>query len=576
MSEHTKKIKLNISGMHCASCEVLIERKFKDVLGVEKVKVNHATGKAELLCSCYPDIDALKNTVKEDGYTVRLWNEAAQEIAAPPRNTKRDYLEIGAIFLIIVAVYLILKELNLVPDIGITNRMSYGFVFLIGLVAAFSTCMAVTGGLLLAVAAKFNERYPSLSKSERFRPHLYFNIGRVISYTMLGGVVGGIGSAVTLSPRVTGIVMVVVSMVMLILGFQLLHLFPWMKRFQPRMPKFIAHRIHNLADNNKKSTPFVLGALTFFLPCGFTQALQLYVLSQGDIVKGALIMLAFSLGTLPALLSLSAISSFAKGTFHRYFLKFAGVLVVILGVFNVNNGLVLTGTNFPFFNKGTNGSAQAAVDPNVELVNGVQIVNMRVNGLNYSPYKFKVVQGVPVEWRIDGRAAQGCARVIVAPRLGITQYLSPEGITPVRFTPGATGEFPFSCSMGMTTPGAAFVVVENNGVQGSPSPIPQLSPECDPEIMNCVPAQKVSMEVSKERGFSPREFTVKKGIPVEWEIDAKIQLGGCMSTLVIPEYNTAQKIALGKTVVRFTPTKTGIIPFTCSMGAKMGQFTVIN
>ena len=253
MSEHLKKVKLNISGMHCASCEVTIERKFKTINGVEKVNVNYVTSKAELLCHQYPNIDALKASVKDDGYIVRLWNETAGmgEVPVLHCNTKRDYIEIGAIFLIIVAVYLILKQWDLVPDIGVTSRMSYGFVFLIGLVAAFSTCIAVTGGLLLAVAGKYNERYPTLTKAERFRPHIYFNIGRVVSYTVLGGVVGGIGSAITLSPHVTGVVMVAVSIVMLILGFQLLHLFPWMKRLQPRMPKFIAHRIHNLADNNK-------------------------------------------------------------------------------------------------------------------------------------------------------------------------------------------------------------------------------------------------------------------------------------------------------------------------------------
>jgi sulfite exporter TauE/SafE len=93
-----------------------------------------------------------------------------------------------------------------------------------------------------------------------------------------------------------------------------------------------------------KSTAFVLGAATFFLPCGFTQALQVYVLSQASFAAGALTMLAFALGTLPAMLSLSAIASLARGGFQKHFLRFAGAAVILLGLMNIRYGLVLTAT----------------------------------------------------------------------------------------------------------------------------------------------------------------------------------------------------------------------------------------
>jgi len=101
------------------------------------------------------------------------------------------------------------------------------------------------------------------------------------------------------------------SIVMILLGLQMLRLFPALTRLIPTMPKAISHRIHDLAERRTKAGAFVLGAVTFFLPCGFTQALQLYVLAKADFTTGALTMLAFSLGTLPALVSLSALSSFA-------------------------------------------------------------------------------------------------------------------------------------------------------------------------------------------------------------------------------------------------------------------------
>lgn len=583
MSHHQKKLRFQIHGMHCASCEVLIERNFKKVPGVEHVNVDHATGKAEVQYSTTPDIQALQDAVKEHGYAVSSWADRHRVALQFKRhNSKRDYIELGAVVLILVAAYLILRQFDLVPKLGVTDNMSYGLVFALGLVAAMSTCLAVTGGLLVAVAGKYNEQHPYLDGWQKFKPTLYFNVGRVVSYTVLGGAIGVLGSVLTISPRVNGIITVLASIVMIILGFQLLKLFPGLKRFQPKMPKFLAHKIHDATSNAHHPTaPFLLGAATFFLPCGFTQALQLYVLSKGDPVTGALIMLVFSLGTLPALMSLSAISSFAKGAFQRYFLKFSGALVIMLGVFNINNGLTLAGSSVNFSGLWQRSSTNQEVqDTNVKLVDGKQVVDMKVVGLSYSPYQFTVQQGTPVEWRIDGTQAQGCAQVVTVPKLGITKYLPPTGVTAISFTPQETGTIPFSCTMGMTTRGSAFKVVSNTGTaaggSGQPAPdsvVPALK-GCDPTIANCLPGQQVKLEVTEELGFYPNSFTVKKGQPVEVLLDAKVPLGGCMSVAVIPDYNVAQPLKLGLNTIKFTPTQAGIVEMTCSMGIPMVEFNV--
>lgn len=565
--------------MHCASCEVLIERKFKKIEGVGKVSVNHANGKADILCSKEPNIHELNNLVKPDGYHVSLWQDrhnVAQTVEH--KNTWKDYLQMGGIFLVIVSGYYILKQFNLVPSIGISEHMSYGVIFLIGLFAAISTCIAVVGGLLLAVAEKYSEIHTELTGAQKFRPHVYFNIGRVVGYTAFGAAVGVLGSVLTLSPQMNGWLIVLVSFVMLMLGFQLLHLFPWLRRFSPKMPKFISHKVHDLSDKESKGAPFVLGASTFFLPCGFTQALQLYVLASGDWKVGALTMLVFSLGTLPALVSLSAISSFAKGAFQRHFLRFAGVLVVLLAIFNIDNGLTLTGVNFASalsLNRGIV-EANTATAP---VVDGKQIVKMTVQGYTYSPNQFTVVAGVPVEWQIDGVGAAGCGQVIVMPTLGISKYLSKDGITTINFTPTQTGTIPFNCSMGMMTRGSQFTVVPNTvGIVGAKvdAQANTASTACDPTIASCPETQKLSIEVSQERGIYPRSLTAKKGIPVELNIDDKVQLGGCMSVMVIPQYNVATSIKLGQNKLNFTPTQAGTFPITCSMGLKMAEINVID
>jgi sulfite exporter TauE/SafE/copper chaperone CopZ len=493
---HFKKVKLKIHGMHCASCEVLIERKFKKISGVETVQVNHHNGKAELICSTNIDINELNGMVNGDGYSVSFEPAMPEHKRGEDnhhsvigtetyKNTKKDYFRMGGTLLIIVSAYYILKKLNILPTIAISEHMSYGVVFLIGLFAAVSTCVAVVGGLLLAVAEKLNESHPGLNGIQKFKPHIYFNTGRVVGYTGFGAAVGSLGSIITLSPQLNGYLTLLISIVMLLLGFQLLHLFPWLMRFSPKMPKFISHKIYDLSDKESKGTPFVLGAATFFLPCGFTQALQLYVLASGDWKVGALTMFVFSLGTLPALISLSAITSFTKGAFQQHLLKFAGVLVVSLAIFNVNNGLALTGSNLNLGSifKSNNNVTEIDSTPTSQIVEGKQIIDMEVVGLDYSPHQFTVMQGVPVEWRINGSRAQGCAQVIVVPKLGITKYLSPGATTVINFTPQEIGSIGFSCTMGMTTRNSAFNVIPNTTGIVSPT---KNSSTCNPEFANCI------------------------------------------------------------------------------------------
>jgi hypothetical protein len=170
-------------------------------------------------------------------------------------------------------------------------------------------------------------------------------------------------------------------------------------------------------------------------------------------------MLAFSLGTLPALFSLSALSSFAAGGFQRRFIKLAGVAVIVLGLVNIQYGLVLAGGDL------RPASAANAPDASVTAVaqstpsGAKQIAAMRVSGYDYIPNRFTVTQGVPVEWRIDGRDAAGCGRIVIAPKLGIRKYLSADGVTTITFTPQESGEYAFNCGMGMMTPGSKFTVV---------------------------------------------------------------------------------------------------------------------
>jgi sulfite exporter TauE/SafE/copper chaperone CopZ len=441
-----------IEGMHCGNCVIAVERILRALPGVTEVRASYPPGGASVTIEGEPDRAVFETALKAQGYTLTSLSEGVPT----PSGHVRGAVEVAAAFAILLGIAIALQHFQLLPRaFNVSDQMSYGLAFLIGLVASVSSCLAVTGGLLVAFAAKYNEANPYLSDRQRLIPPLYFNVGRLVSYTLLGGAIGALGASLTLSPAASGVLTLIASLLMILIGLNMIGVFPSVRRFLPTLPTRWSHRLHDAAATETKGTAFVLGAATFFFPCGFTQALQLYVLSKASFTIGALTMLAFAIGTLPALLSLSAVSSLAKGAFQKHFLRFAGAAVILLGVFNIQYGLVLTGSETARPAQAEPAAAIAEMVPGSNL----QRISMKVVDLEYAPHQFVVKQGVPVEWWIDGSQAEGCGRVLLAPQLGIRKILSDTSTTLISFTPNAVGDFAFNCGMGMMTPNSKITVL---------------------------------------------------------------------------------------------------------------------
>ena len=180
---------------------------------------------------------------------------------------------------------------------------------------------------------------------------MLFHTGRLIAFLLLGGVIGAIGSAFALNASATFMLSLIIGIVMLILGINLLDVFHWSKRLQPAMPKFLARHAYGASKLNHTLTPFLVGVATFFLPCGFTQSMQIYTLSTGSFLAGSLTMGAFALGTLPVL-GLISFSSFSiqNKKYSGVFFKTAGLIVIMFALFNLATSLVVIGLIPPIFN----------------------------------------------------------------------------------------------------------------------------------------------------------------------------------------------------------------------------------
>lgn len=357
----------------------------------------------------------------------------------PKPQWKFSWKRLGGALVLIWAAYFILTKTgiaNVSPDLD--AAAGFGAVFLIGLVAAFSSCTAVLGGLIVATSTAAAERHPNASFGVKFRPHLLFNAGRIVGFVGFGALIGVLGGVFSLSPTVNGLLVGIIALLMVGIGANLLGVIP-RGVFSP--PKWVTQKIQALSASEHPLVPFVLGALTFFLPCGFTQSMQLYALSTGNPVQAAVIMGIFALGTLPALVGIGAAASATRGKALHRVSKFAGAVVVALGLINVGNSAALLGFSVP--------SSQAAPSGIAEIKDGEQIVQMEVTNYGvYQPSVLRVKAGTPVRWQIYGGTSMGCASSLVMRAFNINQRLA-VGLNEITFTPTVPGRYPFSCSMGM-------------------------------------------------------------------------------------------------------------------------------
>jgi sulfite exporter TauE/SafE/copper chaperone CopZ len=465
---------IQTSGMHCRSCELLVEQSLQKLPGVGKVQANSDRNRVRVMCDQQrvPSPQQIDEAIKQHGYSVvtgmvqpvgtPAFNHKPNTQAAEHRERPTVAQIFGAFTIVLVIGFAFSKAGFLKFDQAVDGSAGFFSVLFLGLVAASSSCVAVTGGLLLSTVERVSDRYGLLPGKKRFIPVSTFVVGRIVGYTVFGGLIAGLGKALALPPWAVGLIAILAALFMLVMGLDMLRIAPtWLKVILPRMPKFISRKVMDGGESGKVSyvTPFTLGALTFFLPCGFTQALQLYVLTTGNVLSGALIMLAFSLGTAPALLALGWASNALKGQWGKLFFRVAGAAVIVMGLYNFNNGLTLTGHPISF-NVGSSPSAvtpSAAVE-NVVLEGSVQVVKTSFTPSGYSPATFTVKAGQPVRWEINGNGnAGGCRSVFQVPAFKIQEFMS-NGVTVAEFTPDKPGTYAFSCSMGMYR--GSFTVIE--------------------------------------------------------------------------------------------------------------------
>jgi len=446
--------------MHCVSCEKLLETEFRAIKNVQQVQISYKKGEAEIRYKNQkPDFTLLARIAKKFGYQAFETKQEKSIISKKAKTTWREWLSAVLATGGIILLFRAFQNMGILDRIDIGNgSISYGVSFLVGLVASVSSCLVVVGAVVIA----FGEKYQGEGKSffaTVIKPNLAFHAGRLGTFFVLGGLLGLIGGEISVSGNAMAILTIFVSLVMVLLGLNILGTIPSLSTLGIGMPKGFTKHWGALRESEHRAAPFLLGGLSFLLPCGFTQSMQIYALSSSGFLSGGLNLFFFALGTVPALFLLGVTASWTSNKKMVIFQKVAGFLIVIFAIYTFTSGASLLGVDSAVLQsdskmetvaireKPNNVSNKAVSKGNKESQSGV-VVKMSVTSKGFEPNVLRVKRGTPVHWVIEGKQVSGCTNKIIIPQLDKTINIK-KGENVLDFTPTEKGTISFGCWMGM-------------------------------------------------------------------------------------------------------------------------------
>lgn len=412
---------VKIEGIHCEHCIETITKELLKIKNIKEVKI--------------------KNNIAHISYSGKLENsKIINSIKSIDYFTKEEYIsdnlkyldnkiklkEFIIITLFIILVWYLINKIfdfnlfNVIPKID--SNITYGMLFVTGLLTSVH-CISMCGAInLFAIIDNDKKNYK--------KPILY-NLGRIISYTIIGALVGGIGSVLSINETVNGIIILLASIIMIIMSLNMLGVTDFRLSFKIK---------NNL--QRKTNNSFVIGLLNGLMPCGPLQAMEVYALSTRSVLRGALSMFFFSLGTIPLMLSIGIFYNLLKGKGKIIINKIASVLIFILSLVMLNRGLLALGIDVSKSFKNYEEFTKSTIKEEYQ--------ELKFN-LDYNNYEDIIVQkDIPVKMiiHVDEKYLTGCNSEIVLKDFNIKKKLE-VGDNVIEFTPTKVGTYTYTCYMNM-------------------------------------------------------------------------------------------------------------------------------
>lgn len=458
------KKQLQIDGMTCVNCQNRITKALSRTKGVQNVSVSYSKGTASFIY----DADAVSPQK-----IISIIENLGYDVLPDWEKKQTDISRTGCLLIIIICLYILLQWsgiLNLlVPSQLADSKMGYGMLFVIGIITSVH-CIAMCGGINLSQCIP-RQTNPEKSDSRLsiFLPAVLYNLGRIISYTVIGFLLGLVGLLISggsgngVSTMLQGILKLIAGIFMVIMGINMLGIFPFLRKFSLRMPGFPAVKIRKQKNHSRQ--PFFVGLLNGLMPCGPLQSMQIIALASGNPFVGAASMFMFSLGTVPLMLGLGSVVSALGRKFARTVMTVGAILVVVLGLAMLSQGANLSGLQI--FNRqaaltsqntesadntlpadGNQNPDHSQTSDSTQIEDGVQTVYSTLAPGSYPD--ITVQAGIPVKWVIDAPSGSvnGCNYKMILSEYGIEHEFE-EGENIIEFTPTESGTYSYTCWMGM-------------------------------------------------------------------------------------------------------------------------------
>lgn len=615
-----KKVLLHIGGMTCVNCQSKIEKQLNHTDGVISAVVSYNDGTAEI------EYNAEKISVQD---MESIIEQLDYEVLREDEKQPPDITRIACLLIIIAALYVMLQSMGilnlLVPSQLAESKMGYGMLFVIGLLTSVH-CIAMCGGINLSQCISQGKTISeSKDKTGTLRPAVLYNMGRVVSYTAIGFVFGligfviGGGTEVGISALFQGILKMLAGVFMVIMGINMLGLFPALRKFAIRMPRTVARKAG--MKKAKSNRPFYVGVLNGFMPCGPLQSMWIVALASENPFSGALSMLLFSLGTVPLMLGLGSIVSVLGKKFTDKVMTVGAVLVTVLGLSMLSQGGLLSGwlpsdlllilviafciagfllslpvekrvlknlirafsivlvagaifgwNNQEFFIDSN--AAEANANEAAGIEDGMQVVYSTLEPGKYP--NITVQAGIPVKWVIDAPegSINGCNYKLIIQDLDL-EYTFSTGENIIEFTPEATGTIRYSCWMGMiygnifVTDGTDEVENVNQAVNENGDAIGDVTEPTSSGYsipvdqiavaeMNTDSLENQIQEVSirlTDDGFEPAVVVVQKEITTVWNIEVDLKDNPAGMDILASAYSTRLSLSNGDNQLSLYPTE---------------------
>jgi sulfite exporter TauE/SafE/copper chaperone CopZ len=613
-----------VDGMTCPACETRIGKALSNAPGVTKADVDYARGTAAVTFDpALTNEAALIAVIEGLDYPVRAAPEGRAVSSAsysggyPPGYS---FYRAATLLAVIIGLYLLVRQTGLLnlaaafplAESAASGGTGYAALFILGLVTS-AHCIAMCGGINLSqcvAPALSGGREKGTEKTDKYgngthifiprifpkgkhfplsiinspfaqraRPAFLYNGGRVISYTIVGGIVGALGSVVSFSGFMKGIIQLIAGLFMIMMGINMLGIFPQLRKIVPRLPRPLAVRVEALRQKGRG--PLYVGLLNGLMPCGPLQAMQLYALSTGSPVNGALSMFVFALGTFPLTAFFGAVSSFLTGRFTKRLTTIAACVIAVMGLAMTSYGWNLSGFSFSPLDlltgavtggpDGTSSQNAASNTPQAgnggtlpEVKNGYQIVESVLQPGRYPA--ITVQAGIPVKWTITAPqgSVNGCNNRMFIREYGI-EHRFETGKNLIEFTPERTGRFSYSCWMGMIR--SRITVVEQGAdIADSAANSAVTEPAFTPAPAGVtIPTDRVAIAEKNEAqgfqtvtidlrddGIAPALIVVERLVPAAWVVNNDSREAG-NAALVFPAYYTRIAMRQGENVIQLMP-----------------------